>query len=488
VVPTSTRENIIGRAVGITTAVSPEDIGQQDLLGDTFFSLWKKDPKSLDSAPPERAVNKALIDWIQSQESWQGAHDACKGRLAESVASAPVMWYSLIQDENVKNALDKQRGAEEAAEEAKRLINQAATAEDKGHTRQAAEDMMEGAADMARRAQAWAQAGMDDLEKTMKHPLKSQVVKQAIDKATEKAEEVTGVMRGWGIDPGEVETTNLDFVLQVASNSHMKKISALLGRLRGIAVRAIQDSKAASTGATSEVAYTKDLRRIFPTERLYLSDKMPVILRAKKVQALVSTGLMGWHPVESAVEGGSFIAMCDESGSMGNNGAASAKALALGLAMAVREELDPETTYELYGFSDASYGHPKVTADSDWRSHIEWATTAAMGGTDFTSAFHLALKRLRAVKDAGFGAADFVFISDGLAHLDEQTINAWETLAEETGSRLYYLRIGGWRWSYDQVEKLASMTLDIGDASDLSERIEDLCEMIAGKITESRLK
>ena len=95
--------------------------------------------------------------------------------------------------------------------------------------------------------------------------------------------------------------------------------------------------------------------------------------------------------------------------------------------------------------------------------------TQANGGTQFDGVLTEALEKATTSYDQeGKGKADIVFITDGMAHLDESWIEGFNKERTRTGVRMYSVYIGG---SYDYGHT--------GGPLGLLEKISDACIPVA---------
>jgi hypothetical protein len=308
---------------------------------------------------------------------------------------------------------------------------------------------------------------------------------RAVKQAENKGDEVSGVMAGWGVGAGDITVDDVDDIIELAENGGFAELAKLLGRARKIALQTIDDVKQNSVEAVSKVAMTKDPTRIFPSELIMMSPDSPLPMRAEKVsQFIYGHGLLGWEPIEQGKESGSFIAYVDGSGSMSGVPIRIAKAVAMGVAQTVREELDEGRYYELHEFAVRTDEElPWVTSEQGWREHITWAKMFLSGwGTDFDFAFEKAAERLKAVREMDIRSADFLFITDGIAHLSDDDVRKWKELSEEMSIRLLTVQIGD--FNNPQIKELSDSFIIVPrmrefNADFFSELAVGLTQMIA---------
>lgn len=437
VIGTSTYEQTLGRLLSTYVDRWPDGDAEQDLLGDTFMATWKHEPVLLDSVPPDRAVNQALLSWALDK----GMKDKtnCSGNIAASLFASSVMWTSLTTDKALREALERQKEAEENMKEASR-IEKSMIDNISSLSSETIDNALNRIKELKDQAEELAKQGVEQVEKVKDHPVRSRAISSAVDKAQDGAETVKELMSGWGIDPGSVQPYDARQVLELARSEKWKRIADYLGRAKERSLHTINAVRQAKAGSVSEVGRTKSVDKLFTGESMAISPFSPLPLRYKKLRTLQSSGLMGWIPKENLTKSGSFVMAVDESGSMGPFGCQLAKAIALGVSMSMREIVDKERRYVLFGFSNDVCDI--VTSEDDWRKHVSWAGTFQNGGTDFNTALEYAITQVERLIADGVDTADIVMTSDGDAYVVDSTLDRLTTLKVKHGVRLAYIHIG----------------------------------------------
>jgi uncharacterized protein with von Willebrand factor type A (vWA) domain len=456
VVATAARDRALGRFARAKVLREPRFGGERDLVGDVFFSMFKLNPIVLDEVHPTREVNKAIMNWAMEHSESDASKLATVANIPAATASAGTLWEFLTSEEAMAEALKQQEEAEEAHAEAMEAMREAADSAQEGDDDGVAAAMAR-AAELQEKAKAKGQAAAGYVEQLKENPMAQGMMGAALEKASETGKEVSGFMSSWGIEPGDVNNTmDVEKVIDLATESHEQtaKIAKLLGKLEGIAADTIIAVRSMNVGSTVEAEYTKDLGRIFPTERAQLSPLANPVQRGLAIERYVNLGLLGWRRQEDAKRDGNFIAMVDGSGSMrmrysyGGKASADAetvaKALTLGIARALRKDSEGpvKRNYELHTFGTQSDELISVTSKDDWKAHVEWAKRFPGGGTDFDYAMRQSVIRLRTMQDSGVNC-DLCFITDGYAHLSDEVIAMWREYKSETSARLIVVEIGG---------------------------------------------
>lgn len=458
----------IGRLTNLTVyGDAPEGPAEADLLGDVFFNSLLDEPKPLDEVPAERQLNRQLLDWMQDSHGWRQSKESTSGNIAASAAAAPFMWAHLMNDETIKEALKKQEEAEQQAQEARSLNNQAdvmqmaadgAAADGDGQSasqfQSQADTLRQQAAQAQANAQALAQAATDQLQAERSKPLKDAAMATAARDAAAKAKEVAESMAGWGMGPGSSVKNDPAAALEFlkANRGKLAKIAKMAGRMRGFSMTGKREKVPVGV-VPSKVGFTRDFTKIFATDLAYLNPNAPAVLRAPRVDSFVNQGLMGYIPSGEKEKRGPFVAGVDVSPSMRVRGREIvAKGVALGIAQTAQAD---GRDYILFCFASDEKEIRVVTNRDDWRQHLEWAGTSTNGGTDFDMAIAKGMELLGNIQNA-----DFLFISDGEAKIKPATATAWSKFKEETGARMFYVPVAA---GYPDIEVLSDRVYHITD-------------------------
>lgn len=468
-------DRALANFVNIEIGNAPTSDAHKDLVGDTFFSLFKRDPKILEEVPTDRALNQAIMQWATENEDYKNTQDVCHSNLPASMVSTGVMYSMLSQDDTIKDALEKQKQAEKEQKDADELIKQALKEQGKGNT-SAAEDYMKKAEAKQENADMLIQQAAQDVAEASQNPIKKHAISSAAKEAGDAGKEVQAQMLTWGIEPGEITNDDdISSIIDAAGNANFSQISKILGRLRGISRKVFAQSKAANHGAITKIGRTRDINRVLPEEIADMNVRAPRPLRIKKIGDLFTIGLIGHLPLKSKNHQGNFIAYVDRSGSMYGDPYRAAKSLVLGIGLASRDEIsEDQIKYEIHGFS-ASLG-PSVTSDDDWRAHLEWAKSTASGGTSFDVVFEDAIRRIKGCESEV--QPDVLFITDGVCEVDFRTISEFAELKSERGVRLIIIQIGNWGMQ-DEITKYADMLKVFNDSGSFADDIENLAAEVS---------
>lgn len=475
-----TSERIVGKFINIDVPTEPKTDGERDLVGDVFFASWKNNAKTVENPPPERAANAAVMDWVMSSPGWSTADTA--GNLPASMATSSTLWSTLLQDKVIEEALKKQEEAEKAKEESRRAAEDALKALEEGD-----EDAFNQLAALAKKysddADQISAESISKLKKQQEDPMRKAALGHAVKKAKEEGQKVAAFTKAWGLDPSQMTSDDSAEILAYARTDAMKAIAELIGRAKGVAAKEIEERKSRSTIAVSEYRKTKRISDMTFLQQLMLSPSAPEGIRMLKMRQWATSGLFGVVPKLTPDRHGASLHIIDESGSMGRHGTSLEKAIAIGTAMAVRESLEKDRYYEMYGFAsshrDGRYSEtgnvnfdsfPGVNSHQDFSTHIEWAGECLNGGTDFDAAFQLVNRRLRAIKEMGVDGCDLCFYSDGIAELSHSVRDEFLSIKSELSVRMVFFQFGTWA---NPVKDLADVYIQLPDAYDI-----DLDELV----------
>lgn len=472
-------ERAIARIVKGLVLDIPKDNAQADLLGDIFFAMYQNDPhmREKERIPPERAVNAAIMNWVTNHPDFNKNRWPSVANIPAALASSGVMWEGLVTDKALQEALVAQQKAEQARKELEDLLRR--MMQSKGGGSPEDQDEVE---KKRQEIQDWADKGVKALDHLKQNPLSQGLVGGVIKDSSEKGQKIASAMKGWGIEPGNLNPVDSTGVLRMLEKSEAKirLIAEIAGRFRLASANAIEKTRRADVGPVTEIALTRSFLKLLPTERFAFSDKMPKMLRTNKILQFVTHGLPGFKQKSEGKKSGSFRAMVDGSGSMSGMQEVMAKAVALGLAYAVRQDKDVDRHYTLYMFGTHYDGFDKVTSEEGWKEHVDWANHMYGGGTDFNYALRKAVEDIR---NSSYTGEDLLFITDGEAYINDTVVKEWKTLKSEKGCKLMYVAIG--TQVNSQIKSIADMVIEVKSLDE--ENSEDLVVKITEQIIKSEL-
>jgi len=465
-------QKVLGRAVKL----SEEDLtseSEKDLVRDAFWSYYLPTHAQKEEIPTEREINKKLLDWVMEGQAWQASKFTTSGKMVVSTKAAELLALQLLNDPEVKKAMEAQTEAEEKELEAQEQEAEAQEQAEQGDSQAAAK-----AQGKAKQARAEAQASIDKanatLDKRTNSPEGKAIRAAATKEAKKGAEEIAEVMATWGIEDGEGSTLNIEDIKAMQEKLTKGKLASIveaMGRCQGIALKALQSHSKHETVVT-DAGYTRNVMDVFSTQRTYLlNQQVPLILRAKTVGDFVQTGLLGiTKSSESKYTGGMVIGI-DGSGSMGSSDEVMAKGLMMGIAKAAA---DTGQEYHAFTFGSANQLTETITNRSNPAQFIPWLEKMFGGGTDFNRALEHAVEILSSMEDPS--SHDILMLTDGQADITEETRNLLAEAKQRWGTRMFTILVG--RAAYGDITEVSDFVVNINNAGDMERAAQELSDKL----------
>jgi len=456
----------------------------KDLGSDTFWEYYTTPfVKAPEDIPAERNINRRLLDWTTQSPSWQQSKSSAHGSMILSAVSSGLLTQHLVSDENVRKALDEQKNAEEEQKKAEEAQAEANEKQEHGDAEGAAKAQQQ--ADSAqKKSQQHSQNANDQLDKIQGNPFGQAIRANAVKKAKEGTDEAKAIITGWGMEDGENSTTNPSEILDVLKNykDFLTKITPLIGRVKGIAMGVKSQTKQKGN-VVVEDGYTQKLNNIFPSEIALLRSDAHPALRASKMGEYCDRGLIGMCEGNEAINEGGLVIAVDESGSMEGDRLTRAKALAIGLAEAAKENKQP---YAIFSFSNST-NDVTVTDKDGFVNLLKWSQGIMGGGTSYDAALKKGMNIINGLGDKA-SKTDFVLISDGECAIQDSVAIEWGELKALYGTRLIFLGVD-LSATYTQqnysgnkgittIDKLATTMLDMKNTDNLGRVAEKLSEAL----------
>lgn len=436
---------------------------EMDLAADSFWEYYLSDPHSKPEVPPERILNRKMLDWAKEGANWDNGRQVAVGSSTISALSAGFLAENLMTEESLKEAFEKQRKAEESAQKAQQaqqqaqalqqqadIINQQAKQSNDPAAKQQAQALQQQAGQaqnqakaLAKQTEALAQDAVNSFEKNVGKPgarndLANAMRANAVQQANQKTEQAVETLSGWGLDPGSDGIEEIQDALSILQTMpNMAEMASLIGRVKGIALKAKTNKKGGFSPIPQDAGYTRDLMAAFPNEVALLRPDAPPLVRAQKVAEFCQRGLLGLIPVKEEVKEGGLTIARDASGSMGGIKNTYATAISLGLAQASKENGQP---YNLFSFASERDPIYEVSSDEDWKAHLDWATRFQSGGTSFDKAMQKAMDLVRASEKSE--NTDIVMITDAQSAVSTSVASQYREMRSTLGTRLIFLLVG----------------------------------------------
>jgi uncharacterized protein with von Willebrand factor type A (vWA) domain len=489
----------------------------RDLLGDAFFAYYLAHPEAVpaENLPPEYRISQLLLHWMTEQPDAQTARTMTTGSSPASVAAAIHSWRAMLSDEafeSLRKALEQLQAMADAINDMKQEIEQKQRREEhKEEHQQEVDDFVDsfGADDdgdedqsqqdgdgdangdlsedeqeldsMQQQYDQRAQEIEDAVNRMMNNPITDGAMREIAKDAHQKTEEMVVVAQTWGLDAGDLTVLDMMKIMELSDKSSdiVEKLTELVGRAEEASNSALERVRESYVGNPSKLGLTQDFSKILPTELIMLSDKAPRVLRTTKVLDWSSQGLLGWTIEGEGKSQGSFIAYVDGSVSMEGDRILAAKAIAFGIANTLRKDRQENREFVIKLFGAERNGFVPIDSKSSLEKIAEWATYALFGGTDFTYCFKDAIEEMKNLHEQEVYGIDLLFITDGQADLEEEQIEAWKKVSENTGARLMLVLIERQGWGFSkELEELADLVIDIS-TYDFMNDIEKVADQIA---------
>lgn len=498
VVRSSFGSRAIGRLTKINLTQMNDDDSQaeRDLVGDVFQALYQSEPEMLADVSPERQLNKKLIEWMMADSNWAKDHAETARSSGLSAITAGFMHSALMSDDTMQAVMRLQSQAEEmerkaqAAEDTAKEAEKIAAEQDANGqsseanlSRAVSKSNSKNAENYRRIAASSRKSAEEKADSFMSSVFGKGLAGKAAKEAGEKTQQIKDFVDAWGDGSGQgiLESHDPQEILEAVNgvNSAFSKLVArLIGRFKGLASKTVQGVKSAYTGVVSVPATTRNIMKIFPTERIYLSAQVPACIRIGRINRLLhGDGLLGWRPIASGKESGSAVIEVDNSGSMNGQKSAVSVAIAIAVAKCIRD-MGAGRKYAMGKFSGTRDPHPTVTSEEGWHEHMQWAAQGVRGGTDFNKALNHAMDHATRIDDAR--GCDLVFLTDGMSDVDHATRNRLSTMKAEKGVRLFLINVGP--YLNEQLKEMCDLFISIPNPDEFERRAEELVQELASAV------
>jgi hypothetical protein len=267
---------------------------------------------------------------------------------------------------------------------------------------------------------------------------------KALDAADQEASDLENLRKGIGLEDGEWQSMDPSERFKMAERlqtPHMKELSDIIGRMRRFAL-GIKASRITDVPHEAfDVETGNDMKRVLKAEFALLSTPETTYEFYRKYfeKELLQFKMRGHEEVGK----GPIVMAIDKSGSMNGKPFMWAMAVAEALRRFAAEE-DRDIHVIFFGNNNdrTRFYFPKGKAP--FEKILEFLSCVANGGTQFDGVLTEALKRATESFDGeGKGKADILFLTDGMAHLDDTWIEDFNRERERVGVRVYSVFIGG---------------------------------------------
>ena len=439
------------RAISRLSKINAQDINSdsdKDLLCDVFATLYNKQQFKEN---PVHIVNNKILQYAEKTNSLENSRNTVGGNLFLVKATAPIMYSALTQDEMLKNALKEQEELEKLEEERKE--NQEGNEPD----------------ELDKLIEQKKKELEDKMDKLIDNPMTGASISSAIDKATDKGEEIKSNLSSWGLNPSDLDgsdETQIDNILNQLDNTTISKISKLLGRLN-INTFSARNTKKPDGYTPSGVEYTKDIGHIFNSELSQMFSD--TILGTIKVVDYIDNGLLGWKYDDNKEQEGSFMCYIDKSGSMSHQtrfcgetytNEQIATAISISVAMAVNHTSQREYTLKIF----SEYIGAEIDDKADVNELFKWAMNNPNGGTDIDKVL---VDAMNTINNKYKDNIDILIITDELFYVSDNLKKEFIKFKNDKNIRVMILQIGG--YTSEQLKEIADANINVVDLSNPDE-------------------
>lgn len=293
---------------------------------------------------------------------------------------------------------------------------------------------------------------------------------KALDAAEKEASELDNLRKGIGLEDGDWQTMSPEERLAMAERlrtPEMRELASIIGRMKRFALGVKATRVNDVPHEAFDVEAGNDIRRVLKAEFALLATPATSYEFYRKYtdKELLQFKMRGTEEV-----GKGPIVMCiDKSGSMGGQPFHWALAVAEALRRFAQEE-ERDMYVLFFGNNNDRVRFDFPNGSAPFEKVLTFLGTVANGGTQFDGVLTEALdKASNAFDGDGKGKADIVFLTDGMAHLDDSWIEGFNKERERVGVRVYSVYIGG---AYDMrynggpvglLEKLSDAVIPVSD-------------------------
>ena len=407
----------------------------------TFYSLMPRQNAEEALSTAARKFNMPILDHVTQSEDYPTLKSVCEGRelpayeaAAEFISKTAEELDGLLSDiggdKGGLNTLEKLEAAErQARQKLSDLLDMLRRA---SGSNEELEQLAIKAANQAesKRRQVEAVSKMMDASAAGNQDAISALVAQAVQSATEKAEEVQDIIGAWSDEPGNLERNevNQELLAKVRKSNVLKNVAKYLGRFREIFAQGKRNGYAYGRGEKYSLELGNDLSKALTSELAMLASPQTTPLFLRKYQRKQIKQYQRREPIYKGM--GDIICCLDESDSTEGDPAAWGKAVALTL---LEIAADGGRNFALVHFSrrdrcQTDLFRPGTYTLADKMSAAE---TFLGGGTNFETPMW---ESLRLMREEGFENADIVFISDGECEMPEHFL---QELRQEQAERRF---------------------------------------------------
>jgi len=385
------------------------------LIQDSFMSLYSLNPRHNDNdklTTNARHFNTPILDYVMNSEQYPAIKSLCEGN--DLVAYEAVNEFTRCMVDRLDELLDS-----DAIEELNILEHQ--QSELKANILDAMEHSdpidTDGILDMANNL-ADNEQRIKRLTRVVSRTIRQNrdAIQTAVASTIDKAQEASNTIKSWGngdSSPAAMQQ-NIEMLRRVQSSPKLQAITKYLGRFRQIFDNACKSSFIYGRGEKYDIVLGDDFTRAVSSEYVYIALPETILLFIQKVQ---QKALKQYRRREHTSKGYGDIVVCiDESGSMGGNRIAWAKAVALVL---LEHAVQNNRSCAMVRFASAGHTVTHIFSKGKYTTDdvFNFAESFLQGGTDFETPLKQAITL---IETEGFENADVIFITDGECIINDE--------------------------------------------------------------------
>lgn len=266
-------------------------------------------------------------------------------------------------------------------------------------------------------------------------------IREAAEAGQKASENLNVNLKGWGMEPGDLKhmpmKSRLELANYLSSTRNMQDLARIIGRFRNLA-RSRQKAKVKEKrDDIHSISIGDDLAHVLPAELATLNNP---ILKKDFYRRLTEKSLLQYDLKAPQPKGqGPIVGIIDISGSMDDpNGNPLRVAIATALALVDTATRQKRKAYLIF-FNNEIKKEVEFIGKPEPEKFFEIAKIGASGGTDFLKPL---TRGLEIIQESSYKKADMVFITDGIASLEEDFITKFNQVKEEKGFKVYSVLLG----------------------------------------------
>lgn len=394
------------------------------LLGDIWASLYKAKPTIKDEIEQESVPNKAIMERLMSEESFEDTRSQTK---LDDLFSAMT---SLKYGEQTYEWLLEQKEQNERVQE---LLDQIQQAQKNQSQQQGDGQSQQGTGDSQQQGNGQGQPQMTSLESLMQelgNELQKGMNKSFFDNLEQVSHEVDNTIQsvkslvGGSAGSGDAQfkqvplREKIELAEMLSSNPKLKRIAQWAGRMKTIADKK-QKSAHKESGAKSGMKLGNDIRLLVPTElALYRND----VTRKDFLRRFLEKQTLQYEPRGKDKLGKGPIVCCMDQSSSMNKADDASKAFVLSLMMIARKQ---KRDFCFIPFSNRAQSFEYKKGKMQSRELLNFAQMFLGGGTNFHQPLRAATE---VIEKSRYKKADIIFVTDGEANVSSDFLKNFKEL------------------------------------------------------------